>query len=92
MISAWWFEAHIQIEHELQNSRSGGPGTSTTFNLAVIMDVLGALGEIAHIKPLRADRALFEMIGLTLSDAVGIGAGVAWKLGPHDHSSSRSRM
>ena len=30
------------------------------------------LGEIAHIKPLRADRAFFEMIGLDLSDAVAI--------------------
>jgi hypothetical protein len=42
------------------------------FNLAAIADVLGELGEIAHIKPLRADRAFFEMIGLVLSDAVAI--------------------
>src|ERR1700730_16596491 len=49
------------------------------FNLAVVMDVLGDLDEIAHIEPPRTDRALFEVIGLGLSDAVAIGTGVPRK-------------
>jgi hypothetical protein len=32
------------------------------------------------------------MVGLGLSDAVGIAAGVAGKFSPHDYSSSGSRM
>jgi hypothetical protein len=42
------------------------------FDLAAIMDVLGDLGEIAHIEPLRTDRALFKVIGLGLSDPVAV--------------------
>jgi hypothetical protein len=61
-------------------------------NLAAIMNVIGELGEIAHIEPPRTDRALFEVIGLGLSDAVAIGTGVPRKFAAHDHSSSRSRM
>jgi hypothetical protein len=53
--------------------------SSQRLNLAAIMDVLGDLGEIAHIEPLRTDRASFEVIGLDLSDAVAIGTGVARK-------------
>jgi hypothetical protein len=40
------------------------------FDLAAIVDVLGDLGEIAHIEPLRTDRGLIEVIGLALSNAV----------------------
>jgi hypothetical protein len=61
-------------------------------NLAAIMNVIGDLGEIAHIEPLLTGRALFKVIGLGLGDPVAIGTGVARKLGAHDHSSSRSRM
>jgi hypothetical protein len=63
--------------------------TFQSFNLAAVMDVLGDLGEIAHIEPLRADWAFIEVIALTLSDAVAISTGVARKL---DYSSSGSRM
>jgi hypothetical protein len=30
-------------------------------NLGAIVDVLGDLGEIAHIEPLRTDRAFFKV-------------------------------
>ena len=62
--------------------------TFQNFNPAAVMDVLGDLGEIAHIESLRADRAFIEVIALTLSDAVAIGAGVAGKFYIH-HRSSR---
>jgi hypothetical protein len=54
-----------------------------------VMDVLGDLGEIAHIEPLRTERALFKVIGLGLSDPVAIGTGVARKFSIH-HRSSRT--
>jgi hypothetical protein len=41
------------------------------------MNVIGDLRQIAHIKPLRADRTFFEMVGLALCDAVPIEAGVS---------------
>jgi hypothetical protein len=52
------------------------------------MNVIGDLGEIAHIEPPRTDRAFEEVIGLSLSDPVAIGAGVAGKISAHDRSSS----
>jgi hypothetical protein len=39
------------------------------FNLAVV-DVLDDLGEISHIEPLRAGRALHEVIGVIFGDAI----------------------
>jgi hypothetical protein len=39
------------------------------FNLAV-MNVLDDLGEIAHIEPFRAGRALHEVIGGIFGDAI----------------------
>jgi hypothetical protein len=58
------------------------------FNLTVV-DVLDDLGEIAHIEPLRTQRAL--VIGLAPNDAAAIGTGVAGKFGAHVHHRS-SRM
>jgi hypothetical protein len=45
------------------------------FNLSVV-DVRQQLVEVAHVEPFSAARALYEMIGLGLGDAVRIDAGV----------------
>jgi hypothetical protein len=54
------------------------------FDLAVV-HVLDDLGEIAHIEPLRSDRAFCKVISLALSDAVAISTGVAGKFSAHVH-------
>jgi hypothetical protein len=83
-----------QLAVEQHSSALSAPGRSRrywpfqNFNLATIVDMLGDLSEIAPIKPLRADRAFFEMVGLALSDAVAIGASIAGKIRAHDRSSS----
>jgi hypothetical protein len=67
-------------------------GTFQNFNLADVMNVLGDLGKIAHIKPLRADRAFLELIGFDLSDTVAIGTRVARKFYIHHRSSQMAGL
>jgi hypothetical protein len=54
------------------------PRSDLQLNLAVIVDVLGHLGKVAHVEPLFADRAFLKMVSLSLSNTVrvdGYGAG-----------------
>lgn len=41
------------------------------FNLTVV-DVFDHLGEIEHVEPLRAGRALHEVVGLVFGDTIGV--------------------
>ena len=50
----------------------GGPVTSDTSILAVVVDMLGDLPKIAHIQPLPARRAFHVVVGLCPSDAVDV--------------------
>ena len=50
----------------------GGPVTSDTSILAVVVDMLGDLPKIAHIQPLPARRAFHVVVGLGPSDAVDV--------------------
>jgi hypothetical protein len=38
--------------------------------MSAVVDVLDDLGEIAHIEPLRAGRAPYEVIGFIFGDAI----------------------
>src|SRR5439155_16454847 len=56
------------------------PWSIQHFDLAIV-HMLEDLPEIAHVKPMSADRAFHEMIGLGLSDTIRVNAGL-------DHASS----
>ena|SRR6266567_2459092 len=57
-------------------ARDCGPRSFQHFELDIIVHMLDDLTETAHIKPLSADRASHEMVGLGFSDAVNVNAGL----------------